>query len=78
LKVVGLTDDDSYDFPLTQQEFGECLGLTSVHVNRTLQSLRRLGLIKVENRQATILDLPGLKALGEFDADYLYMENRPR
>ncbi len=39
LKVVGLADDDSYDFPLTQQEFGECLGLTSVHVNRTLQSL---------------------------------------
>ena len=78
LRVVGLADDDSYDFPLTQQEFGECLGLTSVHVNRTLQSLRRRGLIQVENRRATILDLPGLKALGEFDPDYLYLEKRPR
>ena len=78
LKVVGLAEDDSYDFPLTQQEFGECLGLTSVHVNRTLQSLRRSGLIQVENRRATILDLPGLKALGEFDPDYLYLEKRPR
>ena len=78
LKIVGLADNDSYDFPLTQQEFGECLGLTSVHVNRTLQALRRQGLIQVENKRATILDLPGLKSLGEFDPDYLYLEKRPR
>ena len=78
LKVVGLADNDSYDFPLTQQEFGECLGLTSVHVNRTLQGLRRQGLIQVENKRATILDLPGLRSLGEFDPDYLYLEKRPR
>jgi CRP-like cAMP-binding protein len=78
LKVAGLAENDSYDFPLTQQELGECLGLTSVHVNRTLQALRKRGLIQVENRRATILDLPGLKALGEFDHDYLYLENRSR
>ena len=78
LKVVRLADNDSYDFPLTQQELGECLGLTSVHVNRTLQALRKRGLIQVENRRATIVDLQGLKALGEFDPDYLYLENRPR
>ena len=78
LRVVGMADDDSYDFPLTQQEFGECLGLTSVHVNRTLQALRRQGLVRVENKRVTILDLPGLKSLGEFDPDYLYLEKRPR
>jgi len=78
LKVVGLADNDSYDFPLTQQELGECLGLTAVHVNRTLQGLRRQGLIQVENRRATILDLPGLQSLGEFDPDYLYLEKRSR
>jgi CRP-like cAMP-binding protein len=78
LKVVGLAENDSYDFPLTQQELGECLGLTSVHVNRTLQALRKRGLIQVENRRAAILDLPGLQALGEFDPDSLYLENRPR
>ena len=78
LKVVGLADNDSYDFPLTQQEFGECLGLTSVHVNRTLQALRRQGLIRVENKRVTILDMEGLTSLGEFDPDYLYLEKRPR
>ena len=78
LKVVGLADNDSYDFPLTQQEFGECLGLTSVHINRTLQGLRQRGMIRVENRRVDILDLAGLRSLGEFDPDYLYLEKRPR
>ena len=78
LKVAGLTDGNSYDFPLTQQELGECIGLTSVHVNRTLQALRRQGLIQVENRRATILDLESLQSVGEFDPDYLILEKRPR
>ena len=78
LNVVGLANDDSYDFPLTQQELGECLGLTSVHVNRTLQELRRRGLIEVENRRARILDLKRLKSEGDFDPYYLYLEKRPR
>ena len=45
LNVAGLVEDDSFDFPLTQQELSECIGLTAVHVNRTLQELRRRGLI---------------------------------
>lgn len=78
LRLVGLTEGNSFDFPLTQQEIGECLGLTSVHVNRTLQQLRKRQLIAVENRRATILDLPALQCVGEFKADYLYLEKRPR
>jgi CRP-like cAMP-binding protein len=78
LKVVGLNKGDSYEFPLTQQELSECLGLTAVHVNRTLQELRKRELIQVENRRATILDLPRLKSAGEFDPYYLYLEKRPR
>lgn len=78
LRVVGFAQDDRYDFPLTQQELGECLGLTSVHVNRTLQELRRRKLIEVENRRAAILDLPRLEAAGDFDPYYLYLEKRPR
>lgn len=78
LRVVGSAQDDSYEFPLTQQELGECLGLTAVHVNRTLQELRRRKLIELENRRARILDLPRLKAAGDFDPYYLYLEKRPR
>ena len=78
LEISGLTVGNSYDFPLTQVELGESLGLTSVHVNRTLQELRRLGLIEVENRRVNILDLEALKGVAEFDPLYLYLEKRER
>jgi CRP-like cAMP-binding protein len=74
LGVVGLSENNSYDFPLTQVELGESLGLTSVHVNRTLQELRRRRLIDVENRRVVIHDLEGLKSVAQFDPSYLYVE----
>ena len=76
LEVVGETRGDTYDFPLTQRELAECLGLTSVHANRTLQELRRRGLIALENRQVSILDRSGLESIAEFDPSYLYLEKR--
>ncbi|MBW0006992.1 MAG: Crp/Fnr family transcriptional regulator [Sphingomonas sp.] len=76
LGVIGLSSDNAYDFPLTQVELGECLGLTSVHVNRTLQELRRLGLIALENRRLTIFNLVALKRVAGFDPAYLYLGRR--
>lgn len=78
LEIIGMTNGNSYDFPLTQAELGESLGLTAVHVNRTLQELRRMSLIEVEDRRVTILDLDGLKGVAQFDPNYLYLEKRPR
>jgi CRP-like cAMP-binding protein len=76
LEIVGLTSGDSYDFPLTQRELSECLGMTAVHVNRTLQELRRRKLISLENRRLTILDPANLNAVAEFDPAYLYLEHK--
>jgi CRP-like cAMP-binding protein len=76
LEVVGLTNENSYDFPLTQRELSECLGLTVVHANRTIQELRRRGLVELENRQLTILDRRGLEGIAEFDPAYLYLDRR--
>ena len=78
LAVGGLAENDRYDFPLTQVELGECLGLTSVHVNRTLQELRGRGLLSLENRRLAIHDLDELKRVADFDGLYLYVEKRPR
>ncbi len=78
LEIVGLTSGNSYDFPLTQAELGECLGLTAVHVNRTLQELRRRELIRLEQRHLTILDQAAIHDLAEFDPSYLYLERKPR
>lgn len=78
LAIVGLAENHSYDFPLTQVEIGECLGLTSVHVNRTLQELRRRGLLELQARRLQIYDLTALKNLADFDPAYLYLDKRPR
>ena len=76
LDAVGRADRDGYEFPLTQRELSECLGLTVVHANRTLQELRRRGLVELENRKLRIPDRRGLEGLAEFDPSYLYMERR--
>lgn len=78
LRIVGLAQNDSYDFPLTQVEMGECLGLTSVHVNRTLQELRRRGIVELESKQVRILDVPALESIAEFDDRYLYLDKHRR
>ena len=76
LDVVGETRGDCYHFPLTQRELAECLGLTAVHANRTLQELRRRGLIALENREVSLLDRSGLESVAEVDPAYLYLEKR--
>jgi CRP-like cAMP-binding protein len=78
LGIVGLSRNECYDLPLTQVELGECLGLTSVHVNRTLQELRRRELIDLQGGRLFIRDLDGLKSVAQFDPAYLYLDNQPR
>lgn len=61
----------SFELPLTQELIADVLGLTPVHVNRTMQSLRAGGLIATAGRTVTILDGDRLRTLAEFDPSYL-------
>lgn len=45
LRRAGMADERSMPFPLTQEMLADHLGLSVVHMNRTLQQLRRDGLI---------------------------------
>lgn len=56
LEMMGLTQGNSCDFPIVQNDLADISGLTPVHVNRTLQELRRSGLIVLENRRLTLPD----------------------
>jgi CRP-like cAMP-binding protein len=67
----------NYPFPVTQSHLADMTGLTSVHVNRTVKALREEGLANVRGRVVQIFDWKGLKALGEFDADYLDADTTP-
>ncbi|KCZ65375.1 hypothetical protein HY36_03015 [Hyphomonas atlantica] len=59
--------------PLTRTDMADALGLTPVHVSRTMSALRRAGLIDESRGQITILDRDRLTALSQFDTDYLHM-----
>ncbi len=76
LDVVGRATGDRYEFPLTQRELADCLGLTVVHANRMVQELRRRGLIELGSRQLTVVDRRALEGVAEFDPAYLYLERR--
>lgn len=78
LECVGLTRGQSCDFPLTQTDLADATGLTAVHVNRTLQELRRAGLIVLQGRTLTIPDLDSLKNAGLFNSNYLHLEREGR
>jgi CRP-like cAMP-binding protein len=73
-RAVGLNEGNSCTLPLTQVELAETLGLSSVHVNRTLQELRRQKLITLENGTLTIQDLDALKEVSFFNPDYLHLD----
>lgn len=47
-------------FPITQEDIGDALGLTAIHVNRVFQSLRKQGLIECKNKCLTIPDQEAL------------------
>lgn len=71
LGLIGQVTDGQYDMPLTQMDLADTLGLSSVHVNRVLQALRRDGLISLRGRRLRILAPRRLSQLAEFEAGYL-------
>ncbi len=78
LEAVGRAADGRCDFPLTQNDLADATGLTAVHVNRTLQELRRDRLIELERKQLQILDLPRLMDATMFNPNYLHLNREGR
>ncbi len=70
LQAVGRTQGAVFEFPVTQQKFGEFTGLTNVHVCRTMRRFEVSGLIRYrENHSIELIDLPALCALADIDLD---------
>lgn len=78
LKVVDRVEGFSFRLPITQNELADVLGLSLVHVNRTLRSLRQRGLIRWEGDRIYIDNWDGLAELAEFDPTYLSLQKEPR
>ena len=73
-RMVGLSFNDTFEFPITQTDLADATGMTSVHVNRVLQGLRTDKLINWRGDTLTVLDPPGLKKLAGFNANYLHLD----
>lgn len=74
LEVAGLGEATRYELPMTQEQIGDCTGLTSVHVNRTLKNLEAARLIERQSsRSVTIGDWRKLAEAGDFDSSYLHL-----
>jgi CRP-like cAMP-binding protein len=63
--------DGLIEFPLSQTRLADYLCLSSVHVNRTLQALRRENLIETQGRYLRVLDTAKLAEIGGFKSSYL-------
>lgn len=69
--IEGCVAHDTFDFPLTQDDLADALGLTPVHVNRKLQQLRQSEIIILRSRKMQILDLPQLQQIAGFNGSHL-------
>jgi CRP-like cAMP-binding protein len=76
LETQGLANENGYQLPMTQEQLADVVGLTAVHVNRTLKALEAGGLIKRDRRQVSFPDWQALRDVGDFNQRYLHLEGR--
>jgi CRP-like cAMP-binding protein len=72
-KAAGLAQDGTCDLPITQEDLADALGLSVVHVNRTLMLLRATGSVEFRAGKLTVLDWNQLVEIAEFDGSYLHL-----
>ncbi|MEG3164972.1 Crp/Fnr family transcriptional regulator [Sphingomonas sp. PB2P19] len=72
LEMVGLAKDGVFSLAMTQPDLAEACGITGVHVNRVLRSLRERGAMTFKGSEVRILDRKALERIAEFEPDYLY------
>jgi CRP-like cAMP-binding protein len=73
LEAMGLAVDHSCKVPITQEELGDALGLSSVHTNRVLMDLRKQELITFRSKALSITAWDRLVQAAEFDPSYLQL-----
>lgn len=71
MRFCGLTEGNSFPLKLTQGEVGELFGISTVHLNRMVQALRKAKLVELQGHTVTLLNFEGLKDVAGFDPKYL-------
>lgn len=76
LERQGLVDEYGYELPMTQEQMADCLGLTPVHINRTLKILEAQNLITRLRGRVQFPDWTRMREFGDFNQRYLHMEQQ--
>lgn len=76
LRAVGMAEGSSCEMPVTQADLSDILGLSPVHVNRTMQELRATGFMDLRSRKLTIRNEPALRSIALFAPGYLHLHHR--
>ena len=71
LESADLGARDKFGLPMTQDQLADAVGITAVHLNRTLQVLRSTGLFNFTQGLVEIANWPAFAALAEFDSSYM-------
>ena len=66
---------DARDVPMTQEQLADLLGLTPVHINRTLKELERRGAVARHGRGVRLGAIATLRPLADFSDTYLHRSN---
>jgi CRP-like cAMP-binding protein len=69
-KALELVENDTFEFPLTQQHIADALGMSLVHTNKTLARLRRMGMYSRANGTMTLTNPRVLQRIAQhFDEE---------
>jgi CRP-like cAMP-binding protein len=74
LETQGLADENGYELPMTQEQLADALGLTPVHINRTIMSLEADGFIKRDKRRIHFPEWRRMREVADFNQRYLHLE----
>lgn len=76
VRAQRLTDGEGYELQITQEQLADAVGLTPVHVNRTLKSLETDGLITRSKRAISFPSWERMREVGDFNQRYLHLEQQ--
>lgn len=69
-------DGEGFELPITQEQLADAVGLTPVHVNRTLKALEATGLITRNKRNIAFPSWQRMRDVGDFNQRYLHLDGR--
>jgi CRP-like cAMP-binding protein len=78
MEKSGLAGDAGFELPITQEQLADAVGLTPVHVNRTLKAMEAAGLITRNKRIIAFPSWQKMRDVADFNQRYLHLEGHQR